>query len=420
MQILRGMNDILPPEIFLWQEVEQKARSFFGRYGYHEIRTPVLEDMSVFTRTIGETTNIVEKEMYVFQDRGGKWVALRPEGTASVVRAFIEHHLSQEEPVSRFFYTGPMYRYERPQKGGLHQFHQLGAEVFGIENPRIDAEVIHMVEGFFRELGLKNFAIEVNSLGCPLCRPKFIAAFLDFLRKNEAQLCSDCQRRMERNPLRALDCHQETCQRLTDSGPSIQEALCADCEKAFDTVLITLGLLGSQYKVNPKIVRGLDYYIRTTFEVTSSSLGAQNALAGGGRYDGLVKLMGGPHVPGFGFAMGMERLVDVLAQERKAPTETEDPLSQARQGIFLAPLGDASLVEAMKLARQLREKGLTVLMDYDSKSLKSQLRRADKAGVRFVGILGEDELKKGVVTLKDLVTSQQEEVPLSQWINRFS
>ena len=404
LHALRGMNDILPPEISLWQEVEQKARELFARYRYEEIRTPLLEEMGLFTRSIGDTTNIVEKEMYVFQDRNDKWVALRPEGTASVIRAYVEHNIANENPVARYYYMGPMYRHERPQKGRYRQFYQLGVEVIGIASPRLDAEVIHMLDLFFKNLGLKNVELEINSLGCPICRPKFLGLFLDFLRKNEGGLCTDCRRRMERNSLRALDCNNEGCRQLTAEGPSIQESLCRDCEENFDKVIETLGLLGTCYRINPKIVRGLDYYIRTTFEFTSSGLGAQNALAGGGRYDGLIRLMGGPNAPGLGFAIGMERLIETLKQERGQPKEV------TRRGVFIASLGEKALMEALRLSSELRSAGLTVDMDHEGKSLKSQMRYADKTGARYVVIVGDDEIKKKKAALRDLSSQAQGEV----------
>jgi histidyl-tRNA synthetase len=413
LHALRGMNDLLPPEIQIWQEVERKAREFFSRYRYEEIRTPVLEDMALFTRSIGDTTNIVEKEMYVFQDRNTKWVAMRPEGTASVVRAYVEHKLFADDPVARFYYMGPMYRYERPQKGRFRQFYQMGVEVFGIASPRLDAEVINMLDLYLKDLGISGCELEINSLGCPMCRPNYLRAFFDHLRKNEDRLCSDCKRRMERNPLRILDCKEPGCQKVAEEGPSIQDYLDEACEKDFDTVLETLGLLGSSYKVNPKIVRGLDYYLKTTFEFTSNVLGAQNAVAGGGRYDGLVRLMGGPNIPGFGFAIGLERLVDILKEQRKAAPEA------ARSGVFLAVMGDKASAEAMKLSAQLRQASIPVDLDYEGKSLKSQMRRADKIGSQYVVFLGPDEIAKKVVGLRDMVSGAQEDVPLASLMQRI-
>ncbi len=413
LHVLRGMRDILPPETHLWQEVEAKARQFFSLYGYEEIRTPILEEMGLFTRSIGEATNVVEKEMYVFQDRKEKWVALRPEGTASVVRAYIESNRVQQEMVARYYYLGPMYRYERPQLGRYRQFHQIGVEVFGIASPRLDAEVINMMDGFFRKkMELPDVTLEINSLGCTLCRPKFQNAFLHFLSQHEAALCGDCKRRMEKNPLRVLDCKEEGCQQVTTTAPSIQEFLCEVCERDFDQVLETLGVFGTAYRVNPKIVRGLDYYLKTTFEFTTTALGAQNALAGGGRYDGLVRLMGGSNVPGFGCALGLERLVEVIKTLRTPST--------TRCGLFIITLGEKALIEALTLSSQLRAKGHAVQMDYEGKSLKSQMRLADKLGIRHVLILGDDELKKKQVAVRDMLTQEQMEIPIGEVASRLA
>lgn len=414
---LRGMNDLQTPDIAIWQEVEAAAREVFGRYLYEEIRTPILEEMALFTRTIGDTTNIVEKEMYVFQDRNTKWVALRPEGTASVVRAYVEHKCFANDPIARYYYMGPMYRRERPQKGRFRQFYQIGVEVFGIASPRLDAEVINMLDLFFQKLGLKDIEMEINSLGCPFCRPNFLKAFLHYLLKNESRLCLDCKRRMERNALRVLDCNQEECQKLTEEGPSIQDFLCDVCERDFDCVLETLGTLGSSHRVNAKIVRGLDYYLKTTFEFKSSELGAQNAIAGGGRYDGLIRLMGGPNIPGFGFAIGMERLVEVIREQRKKAEQVLP--DEDRRGIFIAAMGDRAMAEGMKLAAKIRQSGTMVDMDYEGKSLKSQMRRADKIGVCYVAILGDNELAKKSVSLRDMVSGDQELVSFSNLLTRF-
>jgi histidyl-tRNA synthetase len=330
-----------------------------------------------------------------------------------VVSAYVEHKLYADDPIARFYYMGPMYRYERPQKGRFRQFYQMGVEVFGIPSPRLDAEVINMLDLYLKDLGLKDCELEINSLGCPMCRPNYVRAFFDHLRKNEGRLCSDCKRRMERNPLRTLDCKEPECQKVAEEGPSIQDYLCENCEKDFDAVLETLGHLGSTYKVNPKIVRGLDYYLKTTFEFTSDALGAQNAVAGGGRYDGLVRLMGGPNVAGFGFAVGLERLVDILKEQRKTVADPD------RNGAFLAVMGEKSYGEAMKLASQLREAGVPVDLDYEGKSLKSQMRRADKLGCRYVVFLGPDELAKKKAGLRDMVSGEQDSVPLGDLMHRI-
>ncbi|MDO8644477.1 MAG: histidine--tRNA ligase, partial [bacterium] len=384
---IKGMNDILPTESPLWASVENKARTLFSRYGYQEIRTPIVEEKILFARTLGETTSVVEKEMYDFQDKKGKWLVLRPEGTAGVVRAFVESHLAINDPLSRFYYIGPMYRYEQPQKGRYRQFHQIGVEVFGIASPLLDAEVIHMGDQYFKALGL-DLTLEINSLGCPLCRPKFAQAFLDYLMAREKELCHDCHRRMKKNPFRALDCKEEGCRKATEEAPSIQEFLCEACEKNFDQVLEGLGTFGTSYKINTRIVRGLDYYLRTTFEFTTSALGAQNAVCGGGRYDGLVHLLDGPNVPGFGFAIGEERLVELLQQQkgRVAPAK--------EKSVFIIPMGEPALKEAIKAGQKLRQDGVAVEIDYEGRSLKSGLRRADRIQATHALILGEDELKK--------------------------
>ncbi|MBI2082342.1 MAG: histidine--tRNA ligase [Deltaproteobacteria bacterium] len=413
LHTLRGMNDLFPEEAALWTEVEQKAREFFSYYGYEEIRTPLLEELALFTRTLGGTTNIVEKEMYSFQDHGEKWVALRPEGTASVVRAYIESGRAAQDPIGRFFYMGPMFRHERPQKGRFRQFHQIGVEVFGIQSPLLDAEMIHMLDLYFKSLGLTHFEIELNSLGCPICRPPYHKAFYTFLSNNQSLLCEDCRRRMEKNPLRVLDCKEEGCQKLTEEAPSIQDHLCNECEKDFDTVLQSLGRLNSSYKINPRIVRGLDYYTKTTFEFTASELGAQNAVAGGGRYDGLVRLMGGPPLPGVGFAIGEERLIESLKLKRGVG------LPVGKKAVFIAPIGEKAEQEAFQLAHRLRQERISAELDYNQSSLKSQMRRADKMRFQYVLILGDDELKKKVVILRNMTTQEQSEVPLAQIIQRL-
>lgn len=405
---LRGMNDILPGDSSLWHLVEETARQLFQLYGYEEIRTPILEEKVLFTRTIGETTNIIEKEMYEFQDKGERWVVLRPEGTASVVRAYIESGRAATDPIARYFYSGPMYRRERPQKGRLREFHQIGVEAFGIASPLLDAEMIHMLDLFLKKIGVGEFEIELNSLGCPICRPKFQKAFHDFLLERKSSLCADCQRRLEKNPLRVLDCKEEGCRQASEEAPSIQEFLCDACEKEFDQVLETLGHLGSSYKINARIVRGLDYYIKTTFEFTTTLLGAQNAIAGGGRYDGLVRLLGGPNIPGVGYAIGMERLIELVKLGQSTDRKPE------RKKVFIAPLGEKALQEAALMAEALRKLGIAADLDYDGKSLKSQMRYADKNHATHVLILGEDELKKKTVVLRNMSTQSQEEVPFDR------
>ncbi len=413
IRTLRGMNDILPEETRLWREAEETARRLFAHYGYEEIRTPLLEELALFNRTLGEASAVVEKEMYSFQDHGEKWVALRPEGTASVVRAYIESGRSAQDPIARLYYIGPMFRHERPQQGRLRQFHQIGVEVFGISNPLLDAELIHMLDRYFQAVGIQGLEIEINSLGCTICRPKYLRTFHAYLTTHQGRLCEECRRRLAKNPLRILDCKEEGCRAVSEEAPSIQDSLCEVCEREFDIVLETLGHMGSSYRVNPRIVRGLDYYNKTTFELTSNTLGAQNAVAGGGRYDGLVRLMGGPNIPGIGFAIGMERLVELMKARGQAPAVTPGP-------VFVAPLGERAMPEALKIAQQLRDSGISADLDYDGKSLKSQLRRADKLGASHVIILGEDELKKKVAAIRDMQAQKQGEVPIAEIPKRLA
>ena len=408
IKALRGMNDIFSPEIHVWQLVEDHARKLFALYGYEEVRTPVLEELNLFVRSIGETTSIVEKEMYSFVDRKGKALALRPEGTASIVRAYIQNERAQSDPVARYYNIGPMYRYERPQQGRYRQFHQIGAEVFGIANPRIDAEMIHMVDQFFQGLGIDDLEIELNSLGCPICRPGFTKKFSEYLDSHQSSLCEDCHRRTQKNPLRALDCKQETCMTLMKEAPSIQDDLCDECEGHFDTVLTHLGHLGSSFSVNHKIVRGLDYYLRTTFEFTTSQLGTQNAVAGGGRYDGLVRLLGGPNVPGIGFAVGMERLIELILLKQKI---TPSVLAPTVYGIAM---GDAAHELMIQAAQSLRRSHIFVEIDYEGQSLKAMMRRADRRQTPWVVIMGDEEVNKGIFILRNMGTKEQKEIPMGE------
>lgn len=401
------MNDLFPGQSEIWQWVEGEARRIFSRYHYREIRTPLVEPLDLFTRTLGETTALVEKEMYTFEDRNGKKLALRPEATTSVVRAYIESHYDQQESLARFFYIGPMYRYERPQKGRYRQFHQIGAEVFGSDQPLIDAELIHLADSYFKALGLKDIVLEINSLGCPVCRPDYVTALNAYISEHMERLCEDCHRRMKRNPLRVLDCKQGNCRSVAASAPSIQENLCDNCESHFDSVLNGIGLFGSEYRINPNIVRGLDYYQRTAFEFTSERLGAQNAVAGGGRYDGLVRFLGGPHVPGIGFAIGIERVVELVA-EGVAKSQTSFPL------VYIAAMGESAVSHGVTLAETLRAQEIPVETNYEDKSLKALMRRADKLKARFTVIIGDEELAHKQWILRDMKTQVQKEMPIDK------
>jgi len=395
---VKGFHDVLPDESIRWTWMEQQARQLFARYNFSEIRIPVVERTELFARSIGETTDIVEKEMYTFDDRDGSSLTLRPEGTASIVRAYVEHALHTREPVSKLFYLGPMFRRERPQKGRLREFSQIGVEVIGRDDAAIDAEVLLLLHDLLQALEIRGPQIELNSLGDTTCRPAYRAALLAFGEAHRAGLCENCTRRLERNPLRLLDCKDPDCRATTASAPVMLDHLCAPCRAHFDAVQAALAREGIRPRLNPRMVRGLDYYVRTAFEVVAEGLGAQNAVGGGGRYDGLVKALGGPDTPGIGFALGVERLVLAMADHAAV-----QPLAPE---VFLAPLGAAAEAEAMHLAHRWRRDGVRVEMPAGGKSLKSQMRLADKAGARYVLILGEDELAAQALTVRDMAAKR--------------
>jgi histidyl-tRNA synthetase len=408
IQAVRGMNDILPDESGWWQKVENAAREVLGNFGYREIRTPVLEKLELFARSIGESTDIVEKEMYAFEDRNGERLALRPEATASIVRSYVQHSLHTDSAFQKLYEIGPMFRHERPQKGRYRQFHQIDAEVFGIDGPMIDAEMMHMLSLLMDRIGISGLVLNINTLGCPDCRQTYREILKDFLTAKGDQFCEDCLRRRETNPLRVLDCKVERCRTLLESAPLLIDYICEDCRAHFEAVKNYLEKLGTRYEVNPRIVRGLDYYMRTTFEVITDRLGAQNAIGGGGRYDGLVRDLGGPDVPAIGFAIGMERLIMLLQQEHRE--QVRAPL------VFIASMGEQPRARAFELVQQLRGRGLEAEMDYEGRSLKSQMRRADKSGARHVLIFGEDELMGRQIQLRDMRTKTQQVLPLDNLV----
>ena len=397
---VRGTRDILPGDVERWQQVETVARQVCERYGYVELRTPVIEREELFAKGTGESTDIVQKEMYAFTDKGGERVTLRPEATPGMVRAFVEHALEQSLPVPKLYTLGPMFRYERPQKGRYRQFHQLNVEVFGVADPSVDAEVIEMACTLVAALGIAGSDLVINSVGCAACRPAFSDALLKALGEDVGQLCGDCQRRAATNPLRIFDCKVPADQPIIDALPHSVDYACDACREHFDAVQGYLRSYGLPFRVSHRLVRGLDYYTRTTFELLSSQLGAQNALLGGGRYDGLVKRLGGPDRPAIGFAAGLERLVLALP----------DGAGAAGNDVFVVAIGEEARAAAFGLARALRAGGLRTLVDYESRSAKAQLKRADRAGARHVVIVGGDELARGEVTVKTMATGEQEAV----------
>lgn len=410
-QAPRGTKDILPERIGTWRYVEEKIRELCARYGFSEIRTPMFEHTELFQRGIGDTTDVVEKEMYTFTDRGGRSLTLRPENTASAVRAYLENKLYADAPVTKLFYIGSMFRFDRPQKGRFREFHQFGVEVLGEQSPLVDAEIILLAVRFLASLGLTDLVLSLNSVGDADCRSQYRAKLQDFFRDKFADMCEDCRARFERNPMRLLDCKNEKCQALSHGAPEITACLCDDCRDHFLKVQAYLTAAGIRYTLDPRLVRGLDYYTRTAFEIKYAPLGAQSAVAGGGRYDGLIEEIGGAPTPGIGFAVGLERVMVALdMQNLAAPAEeTADA--------FLIALGDAAQQAVFPFLIGMRDKGLRVVMDYAGRSLKSQMRAADKVRARFAVILGDTELAEHAAVLRDMRSGEQRRVPLSDLIN---
>jgi len=410
IQGIKGVKDVLPDESGAWQYIQQKARDIFHTFGYSEIIIPVIEFTELFSRSIGETTDIVEKEMYTFDDRDGKKITLRPEGTASVVRAYIEHNLRETAPFSKLYYIGPMFRRERPQAGRYRQFYQIGAEVFGIGHYMIDAEIISMLNLLFDSLNIKGVELQINSIGCPQCRPAFREALKGFFADKTSELCDNCKRRFEFNPLRILDCKSTHCHALSEKAPKTVDYLCNDCLSHFNGVQESLKTAGVPYINNPKLVRGLDYYTQTTFEFTGGTLGAQNAVAAGGRYDNLVAELGGPSTPAVGFSIGMERLFSLFDNSN---------VTKQSPSVFIVALGEQAQQQAFSIIVQLHKEGISTVMDYNGGSLKSQMRKADKLNSAQVIIIGEDELSKGIVVLRDMQSKAQIDVPVAEVVNRL-
>ncbi len=404
VQSIRGTHDILPGSVELWQQIEKASRELFALYGYAEIRTPVLEETELFARSIGVETDIVRKEMYTIEDSKGKSITLRPEGTAPVVRSYIENGVHAEVPIAKLYYIGPMFRHERPQKGRYRQFHQIGAEVLGSDNPAIEAEVIEMLFRLLEQLGLRDFTLLVNSVGDSACRPAYVNTLREELRAHASELCEECRRRTETNPLRVLDCKVPSCQPVIERLPAISEYLCEECKEHFSLFRKYLDIQGVTAEIAPRLVRGLDYYVRTTFEIISNSLGpTQNALVGGGRYDGLSELIGGPPTKGFGFALGMERLVLLLSGRSELGAPYQAPAPE----IFLVHLDKAAFDHNLKLASELRKDGVFAYIDFEGKSIKSQMRQANRASAKFTCVVGESELQTGQFILKRMTDGTQ-------------
>lgn len=408
MQALKGTHDILPEEVYKWDYMEGVIRDVCARYGYKEIRTPIIEATELFQRGIGDTTDVVTKEMYTFTDRGNRSVTLRPENTASAVRAYLEHKMYGDQQVHKMFYIGSMFRYDRPQAGRYREFHQFGLEVLGASSPLADAEVIAMACEIFHKLGLRDLDLHLNSIGDKNCRPAYRQKLIEFFEGKKDQLCDDCRERLYKNPLRILDCKEEGCKKASVGAPEITDYLCDDCHAKFEAVKHYLDGLGISYTVDPRLVRGLDYYTNTAFEIQYPPLGAQSAVCGGGRYDGLVEEIGGPSTPGIGFAIGLERLLLALEMQNLIPT----PKSQKR--VYIAALGEDAVAEGFKIQEELRGLGVLTDMDLQGRSLKGQMKQAGKLDSQFTVIIGSNELEKGAAAVKNMADGTQEDIPFAE------
>jgi len=409
----RGTNDILPPNTLKWQYIEKKTHEIFSNYNYQEIRTPIFEYTELFQRGIGEVTDIVEKEMYTFEDKGGRSITLRPEGTASVIRSFLENKIYGQAQPTKYYYIGPMFRYERPQSGRFRQFHQLGVEAVASNDPALDAEIISLGMRLLQKFGLDDLELHLNSVGCSECRPVYVDKLKDYLNKNRDQLCDNCKNRIDRNPLRVLDCKNKNCQLVIKDAPKITNNLCDSCDDHFDEVQQYLDILDLDYIINPLLVRGLDYYTNTAFEIKDNALGAQDTVFGGGRYNGLAEEIGKRDLPGIGFALGIERLLLSLeAKDIQLPVESGVDL-------YITVIGDKAKKESFKLLDRLRNSGLRTEMDYLDRSVGSQMKSADRMNAEYTIIIGEDELNNNSATIRNMKSGDEKEIQLSNLLEEM-
>lgn len=404
INIAKGMKDVLPSQSYKWQYIEATARAVAHTFGFKEIRTPVLEHTELFLRGVGDTTDIVNKEMYTFTDKGNRSVTLKPEGTAGVARSFVENGMANDGLPAKMYYFSPAFRYERPQAGRLREHHQFGVELYGSKEPQADAEVITLVDIFYKRLGLKEVKLQINSIGCAECRKAYAVALKEYFRPHLSEMCADCNSRFEKNPMRMLDCKEEKCKRFTAKAPSISDYLCDDCRAHFEEVQKLLDLSGVKYEVNPSIVRGLDYYSRTVFEFVSNAAGAQGTVCGGGRYDTLLQQIGEKPVPAVGFGGGIERLLMVMEAEGVTIPENK------KTAIYIAGMDEKTREFAFKIVNQLRNNGVSAECDLMERSVKAQFKYADKLGAEYVAVIGENELNSGEVNLKKMADGTQETV----------
>lgn len=410
---IKGTQDVLPADSHKNQFVERTVLEIAEEFGFKEIRTPVFEHTELFTRSVGDTTDVVQKEMYTFEDKGGRSITLRPEGTAGVIRAFLEHGLFNEPLPQKLYYLTSCYRYEKPQAGRLREFHQFGVECIGTASPAADAEVISLAAEVFDFLNVDGLQLEINSIGCPECRKEYHKALKEYFKTYESELCETCRGRLEKNPMRILDCKSPVCSEIAKGAPKILDYLCDDCKEHFEKVKGYLDAMDIEYKVNPTIVRGLDYYTRTVFEFVSNEIGAQGTVCGGGRYDGLCKELGGNDIPSLGFGLGIERLM-LLMKTKDIPFPEEEKCN-----LYIASMGDKASVKASAIAKQMRADGLTVSVDVFGRSVKAQMKYANKIGAEYVMVLGDAEIEEGKAKLKDMETGEEAEVTLESLVDDF-
>lgn len=410
---IKGTKDALPKDIHKNQYIEATCLDIAEKFGYKEIRTPVFEHTELFQRGVGDTTDVVQKEMYTFDDKGGRSITLRPEGTAGAVRSYLENGLCNEALPQKVCYLTSCYRYEKPQAGRLREFHQFGVECFGTQSPIADAEIIALAKSIFDNLGVKDLSLEINSIGCPECRKHYHNALKEYFASRSDELCDTCRDRLERNPMRILDCKSPICKEIAQGAPVVIDYLCDECREHFEKVQTYLKAQGIEYTINPKIVRGLDYYTKTVFEFVSNAIGAQGTVCGGGRYDGLVEELGGQSTPSLGFAMGLERLMLLLeAQECEFP-------APATPDLFIIALGEKAVLKAVEIAKDMRAEGFSALLDLNGRSLRAQMKYADKLGSKFTVVIGDTEVDEKIVKLKNMQSGEETELALDTFVNGF-
>ena len=410
---IKGTKDVLPKDVHKNQYIEATALDIASKFGYKEIRTPVFEHTELFQRGVGDTTDVVQKEMYTFDDKGGRSITLRPEGTAGAVRSFLENGLCNEALPQKVCYLISCYRYEKPQAGRLREFHQFGVECFGTASPLADAEIIALAKSIFDTLGVRDLSLEINSIGCPKCRAEYHKALKEYFASRKDELCDTCKGRLDRNPMRILDCKSPICHEIAQGAPVVIDYLCDECKEHFEKVQKYLDAQNIEYKINPQIVRGLDYYTKTVFEFVSNSIGAQGTVCGGGRYDGLVEELGGQHTASLGFAMGLERLMLLMEAQGCEFPQSEKP------DLFIVALGEKATLKAVEIAKDMREEGFPALLDLNQRSVRAQMKYADKLGAKFNVVIGDNEVENKIAKLKNMQTGEETEINLDTFVSGF-